>query len=137
MALDEFKMLTFDCYGTLVDWETGIFENLRPLTERVVAGLDRDRILEAHARHESSQQARTPGMKYSDLLAIVYRRLAEEWDSPADWEECVRYGNSVGDWPVFEDTTGALVRLKEKYRLAILSNVDNASFARSNARLGV
>ncbi len=137
MGLDEFKVLTFDCYGTLVDWETGIFDNLRSLTERVAVELDRDRVLEAHARHESSQQETTPGMKYSELLAIVYRRLAEEWDSPASWDECTRYGNSVGDWPVFGDTAAALARLKEKYRLAILSNVDNASFARSNDRLGV
>jgi 2-haloacid dehalogenase len=134
MKLSDYKALTFDCYGTLIDWETGMVNGVKPLTDRLGRELSRDEILEAHARHESSQQAQTPGMKYSDLLAIVYRRLAEEWGTQASWDECQIYGNSVKDWPAFPDSADALAYLKQHYKLVILSNVDNASFAASNAR---
>lgn len=135
--LTDYKALTFDCYGTLIDWETGITEALKPLTGRVSSGLTRDAILEAHARHESAQQRWTPAKRYSDLLAIVYKRLAEEWGLPVTSEECATYGNSVRDWPAFPDSAESLLYLKQHYKLVILSNVDNASFAHSNARLGV
>jgi 2-haloalkanoic acid dehalogenase type II len=137
MRLSDFSVLTFDCYGTLIDWETGIVTALKPLTARLKRELTRDEILEAHARHESSQQVFTPTRLYRDVLATVYKRLAEEWDVPAAWDECLAYGNSVGDWPAFPDSAEALAYLKRFYKLIILSNVDNASFAGSNRRLGV
>ena len=137
MRLDDFKILTFDCYGTLIDWETGMIAALKPLTDRAARPLGRDEILAAHARHELAQQVQTPTRLYRDLLAVVYKRLGEEWGVPASWEECVAYGRSIGDWPAFADSVEALRYLKQHYRLVILSNVDNASFARSNARLGV
>ena len=137
MNLRGFKALTFDCYGTLIDWESGMIEGLRPLTSRMTMALTRDGILEAHARHESSQQVCTPAMKYSEVLAVVYKRLAEEWGLAASWDECQVYGNSVKDWPAFPDSVEALTYLKRYYRLIILSNIDNASFARSNQRLQV
>jgi 2-haloacid dehalogenase len=137
MRLTAFKALTFDCYGTLVDWERGIIDALKPLTDRVDATLSRNAILEAHARHESKQQSYTPGKIYCDLLAVVYKRLAEEWGVKAGIEECETYGKSIRHWPVFADSAGALVYLKRHYKLVILSNVDNASFAFSNEKLGV
>lgn len=137
MKLSDFKVLTFDCYGTLIDWETGIITALRPLLDRLDVEIERDRILERHAVWESSQQAQTPGMPYNRLLATVYRRLSEEWGKPADWEECLAYGRSVADWPAFPDSAEALAYLKRFYRLVILSNVDNANFAGSNRKLGV
>lgn len=137
MKLTDFKALTFDCYGTLIDWESGMIAALRPLTERVGQSLSRDDILGAHARHESAQQAQTPAKPYRDVLAVVYRRLAEEWAVPVRWDECLAYGASVPNWPAFPDSAEALRYLKRHYRLVILSNVDNASFACSNAKLGV
>jgi len=137
MKLTDFKALTFDCYGTLIDWESGMVAGLEPLTVRVGRDLGRDEILEAHARHESSQQQWTPAKRYSELLAIVYKRLAEEWGVAATPEECAAYGRSVRQWPAFADSPGALQYLKEHYKLVILSNVDNESFAASNAKLGV
>lgn len=137
MKLSDFKVLTFDCYGTLIDWETGMVEGLKPLAAKVGRSLSRDEILEAHARHESSQQIQTPAMVYSELLAIVYRRLAEEWGVSVSWDECEVYGNSVQNWPAFHDSAGALQYLKRHYKLVILSNVDNRSFAASNERLQV
>lgn len=135
MRLTDFKVLTFDCYGTLIDWESGMIEALKPLTSKVGRPLARNEILEAHARHESSQQAQTPTKLYRDLLSIVYKRLSEEWGVPASHEECVAYGHSVRNWPAFADSPAALQYLKKHYKLVILSNVDNETFTYSNKRL--
>jgi 2-haloacid dehalogenase len=137
MGLADFEILTFDCYGTLIDWETGMVEALRPLTERAKRPLSRNQILETHARQESSQQKQTPAMRYSELLAVVYKRVAEEWGIAVGWGECLAYGKSIKNWPAFADSAMALQYLKQHYRLAILSNVDNQSFVHSNAKLGV
>ena len=136
MKLSNFTALTFDCYGTLIDWETGITAALAPLTDQV-EGLTSDDILQAHAHHESAAQAWSPAKRYSDLLAIVYKRLAEEWEVAVTWDECVAYGQSVGEWPAFPDSHDALTYLKGHYQIYVLTNTDNASFAGSNALLGV
>ena len=137
MKLTDFKALTFDCYGTLIDWELGMIEALKPLTSKVPRGLTRNEILEAHARHKSSQQVQTPTKLYRELLPIVYRRLAEEWGVSVGWSDCLAYGRSVKAWPAFSDSAAALQYLKRHYRLVILSNVDNESFSGSNEQLQV
>jgi len=137
MKLTDFKALTFDCYGTLIDWESGIVNALQPLTTRVDRELARDDILAAHARYESAHQALTQWRPYRDILATVYKRLAEEWGVAVTYSECEDYGRSVADWPAFADSRDALRYLKTHYKLIILSNVDNASFEHSRARLGV
>jgi 2-haloacid dehalogenase len=137
MQLSNFKVLTFDCYGTLIDWESGMMAALAPLTSRAKRRLTRDEILAAHARHESSQQRVTPARVYRDLLAVVYKRLAEEWSVPVTWAECQTYGRSIEYWPPFSDSIDALKYLKGHYKLVILSNVDNESFAFSQAKFGV
>jgi 2-haloacid dehalogenase len=137
VKLTDFDTLTFDCYGTLIDWETGIFEALKPLLARARTPLTRDQVLEAHARHESSQQTFTPAKRYQELLSIVYKRMAEEWGLSCTYDECVTYGRSIGNWPAFADSAAALQYLKQHYKLVILSNVDNESFTFSNARLQV
>ena len=137
MKLSDFKVLTFDVYGTLIDWESGMVTALKPLTDQLSRTLSRDEILEAHAYHESSTQRWTPSKTYSDLLAVVYRRLAEEWGAKVSWEECQAYGLSVRQWPAFDDSRAALAYLKQHFKLVVLTNTDNLSFQGSNARLGV
>ncbi|MCP5083768.1 MAG: haloacid dehalogenase type II [Alphaproteobacteria bacterium] len=137
MKLSDYKALTFDVYGTLIDWESGMVAGLKPLTDRVNRTLSRDQILEAHAHHESSTQLQTPAKRYFELLPVVYRRLAEEWGVSVSWEECLLYGQSVRDWPAFKDSAEALGYLKKHFKLVVLSNVDNASFAHSNKKLQV
>ena len=137
MKLKDYKALTFDCYGTLIDWESGMVAGLKPLTDRTAIELTRDQILETHAFHESTQQKWTPDYKYSDILQIVYKRLAEEWNVVTTPEECIAYGESIKDWPAFADSVAALQYLKQHYKLVILSNVDNNSFASSNTKLEV
>ena len=129
MRLTDFSTLTFDCYGTLIDWESGITAGLKPLTDQLDGRLDRDAILQAHARQESTQQRITPSMRYSDLLATVYRNLAAEWGLPVTPDEAAIYGASVEHWPAFADSAGALAYLKQHFNLVILSNVDRASLS--------
>lgn len=137
MRLTDFKALSFDCYGTLIDWESGMVAALSELTSRAKPALTRNKILEAHARHESEQQRVTPGKLYRDLLAVVYKRLAEEWGVRVSVEDCEAYGLSVRNWPAFADSPGSLQYLKKYYKLIILSNVDNRTFSHSNARFQV
>jgi 2-haloalkanoic acid dehalogenase type II len=137
MKLTDYKVLTFDCYGTLIDWEAGIYAALQPLLAKAATPLSKDDVLETFARHESSQEAETPQLIYSDVLTAVHRRLADEWGLAASDADHRRFGNSVPDWPAFPDSAEALGYLKQHYKLVILSNVDRTSFAGSNARLGV
>jgi 2-haloacid dehalogenase len=137
MKLTDFKALTFDCYGTLIDWESGLYAALQPLLQKGGVTLKRDEVLAAFARHEAAQEAATPQMIYSELLAEVHRRLAREWNVNDAGTEAVAFGKTVPDWPAFPDTEAALQYLKRYYKLVILSNVDRESFAGTNRRLGV
>jgi 2-haloacid dehalogenase len=137
MQLTDFKVLTFDCYGTLIDWESGMVSSLQPIASRAPGPPSRDAILEDHGRLEASQQRYTPAKPYREVLTIVARRLAEQWGVDASLDECREYGRSIQDWPAFPDSASALAYLKKHFRLVVLSNVDNESFAASNRRLGV
>jgi 2-haloacid dehalogenase len=137
MRLTDFKALTFDCYGTLIDWETGLYAALQPLLRKGGVTLKRDEVLAAFARHESAQEAATPQMIYSELLAEVHRRLAREWKVTEDEKDAAAFGKSVPEWPAFPDTEASLHYLQRYYKLVILSNVDRESFAGSNRRLAV
>lgn len=137
MRLTDFTTLSFDCYGTLIDWETGLIRALQPLRSRAARSLSDDELLQAFARYEAAQQRATPAMPYSELLAVVHGRLCEELGAAPDADEARRFGASVGAWPAFPDTVEALRYLKQHFRLVILSNVDRASFAVTNQMLGV
>ena len=137
MKLGDFRALTFDCYGTLIDWETGILAGLRPLAAKAGRPIGDDAILETFARHEAAQEAETPDMVYSKLLSVVHGRVAQEWGVASSAEEDARFGASVPDWPAFPDSAEALRYLKQHFKLGILSNVDRESFKGSNKRLGV
>jgi len=135
MQLSDFKALSFDCYGTLIDWETGLANALEPL--RLQAGLSREEVLQAFGNAEHEVEEEHPAMRYSELLALVHARLTERLGLRKDEEAARAFGQSVGDWPAFPDSPEALAYLKGHFKLIILSNVDRASFARSNRRLGV
>ena len=137
MKLRDFTTLTFDCYGTLIDWESGIHTALLPLIGKTGKVFTRDQALENFARHESAQEHETPDMVYSALLAHVHARLAVEWGVAPDAAADRVFGAAVPDWPAFPDSAEALAYLKQHYKLVILSNVDRVSFAGSNKRLGV
>jgi 2-haloacid dehalogenase len=135
MRLSDFTTLSFVCYGTLIDWEAGLRAALQPL--QAAAGLDDEQLLQAFGHAEHAVEAEHPGLRYSALLAKVHDRLVAEFGLAADPDAALAFGDSVGDWPAFPDSADALTYLKRHFQLVILSNVDKASFARSNARLGV
>ena len=137
MQLTDFRVLSFDCYGTLIDWQTGITLGLQPLLVRTGKAWGRDQVLEAFARHEAAQESETPSTIYSELLGIVQTRMAKDWGVEPRAEESKAFGKSIRDWPAFGDSPGALQYLKQHYKLAILSNVDRKSFRASSARLQV
>ena len=135
MRLSDFKALSFDCYGTLIDWEAGIAEALRPLAGE--SGASADELLDAYGPIEHAIEVEQPGLAYSQLLEHVHERLSDKFGVEPDEVEAAKFGASVGDWPAFPDSAEALRYLKQHFKLVILSNVDRLSFAGSNARLGV
>jgi len=137
MRLTDFKALTFDCYGTLVDWESGLLRALQGLIMCAPRRRSRDEVLQDYATYEAEQERLTPTLQYSQLLAVVYKRLAESWEAPAPWQECANFSTSIRAWEPFPDTVPALVYLKQHYKLFILSNVDNESFSYTQRKLGV
>ena len=135
--LTDYKVLTFDCYGTLIDWESGIWDALQPLWLANGCEVDRETALRAFAETESAQQASTPDMLYPKILTHVHKALAKRFDLKTDIDMDRAFGNSVPHWPAFPDTADALRVLKKHYKLVILSNVNRDGFAASNRKLGV
>jgi 2-haloalkanoic acid dehalogenase type II len=136
--LTDFKVLTFDCYGTLIDWETGIWDALQPLLmHNACESVTRDVALQAFAMFESRQESETPSMLYPAVLTRVHPAIAGHFGLDTTRELDDAFGRSVALWPAFADTADALRILKRHYRLVILSNVHRDGFAASNRKLGV
>ena len=136
--LTDYRVLTFDCYGTLIDWETGIWDALQPLIMRNRdAEVTREAALLAFGQCESLQEKETPGLLYPDLLTRVHRRIADGLAMETDLDLNEAFGVSVPDWPAFPDTADALRVLKRHFRMVILSNVHRDGIAGSNRKLGV
>jgi 2-haloalkanoic acid dehalogenase type II len=137
MKLSEFKMLSFDTYGTLIDWESGIFNGLQPLLDKLPLKLSRDEVLELFAEYEMQQQAEHPQQLYSALLADVARSIARKWQIRISDEEAVEFGRSVKHWPEFSDSAESLKYLRQHYLMATVTNCDRISYMGSNARLEI
>ena len=137
MKLPDFKLLTFDTYGTLIDWESGIYNALEPLLDKVPIKLGRDEVLELFAEFEMRQQAETPSLVYSSLLAEVARAIANKWQIKITEQEAYEFGRSVKNWPAFEDSAEALNYLRQHYLMATVTNCDRISYMGSNARLEI
>ena len=136
--LTDYRVLTFDCYGTLIDWESGIWDALQPLLMHGGGpAVTRDAGLLAFAKCETRHEHDSPGLRYPELLARVHRSIAESLGLDTNDELDEAFGASVPLWPAFPDTADALRVLKRHYRLVILSNVHRDGFAASNRKLGV
>lgn len=135
--LSDFTTLTFDCYGTLIDWEAGILAELRPWAGARGLTLSDDALLEVFGTTEAAVEADHPTHRYPQILEEVLRRLSSRFQVITGYDAARDFGQSVGRWPAFPDSPAALAYLKQHFKLVILSNVDHVSFARSNARLGV
>jgi 2-haloalkanoic acid dehalogenase type II len=130
-----FEALTFDCYGTLIDWESGIAGGLRPLLARAGLQPSDDELLEVYAGFEAAAEA-GPYRHYRDILARCMREVAAHYGVEARTDELVSFADSVGDWPAFPDSAWALATLHGRFRLGVITNCDDDLFARSAARLG-
>lgn len=133
--LDAFDVLTFDCYGTLIDWETGLLAALREALPGA-AGVDDDKLLETYAGHEAEAE-RPPYRSYRDVLATGARGVAADLGIEVADDAVARFSEGVRDWPAFGDSPEALRRLHERYRLGVITNCDTDLFAASNEKLGV
>lgn len=130
--------LSFDCYGTLVDWETGILQQARStLARRGVVAFDEIALLRGYVRHEATLEASVPHMEYRAVLAETMRRIAWDLGLELDDAACEGFARGLGNWPLFADTADALRRLAARFRLVILSNVDDDLFAQTAGALPV
>jgi 2-haloacid dehalogenase len=136
LNFQQFKVLSFDCYGTLIDWERGILGAVRPvLSNHKIIATD-EIILETFAQIESEVEA-GPYRPYRDILHTVVLGMSKRFGFVPNDTECNAIVSSLPDWPPFGDTVAALKSLQSKYRLAIISNVDDDLFAGTNRHLGV
>jgi len=130
-----FEVLTFDCYGTLIDWETGIAMAVRAQLGDAIAQRSDDELLAAFAAVE--HDAEVPYKPYREVLALCLRRIGERFGVPVREAQATAFGESVGLWPAFTDSPAALRRLQSRFTLAVITNCDDDLFARSEARLGI
>lgn len=137
MKLSDFTTLTFDCYGTLIDWEAGILAALRPWLVGAGVKASDDELLENYGACEHEVETRMPGAPYPVILAHTHEALGGRFGAASELADRDAFGASVRDWPAFPDSAEALKYLKEYFNLVILSNIDKASFAQSEKRLGV
>jgi 2-haloacid dehalogenase len=131
-----FDALTFDCYGTLVDWEAGILAALRRALSPHGVGPHDDELLEVFAGLEASAEA-GPYLRYREILGRCLRGIGARYEIRPDGAAEAAFGDSVGDWPTFADSSDALRLLHGRFRLGVITNCDDDLFARSEARLGV
>jgi 2-haloacid dehalogenase len=134
LDLAQFEVLTFDCYGTLIDWEAGLLSAIRPILAAHGVTITDDELLERYARHEAGLEA-GPYQSYRAVLAGSLGGVAEELGVEVTAEELGAFSESVADWPPFEDSTDGLRRLADRYRLGVITNCDEDLFAASARRL--
>ncbi len=134
LKFDDFAVLTFDCYGTLIDWETGIREALRPVFANHHIDIATDRMLELYGELESEAE-RGKYIEYKTVLRTVLEGLGARLGFAPTQTELQHFTESVKDWPAFPDSALALQTLQRKYKLAIISNIDDDLFAFSAQRL--
>ena len=135
--LTSYAALSFDVYGTLIDWETGIATVLSAWAKDRGSTLDDESLLLAYADNEAAVEREYPALAYCEVLQAAFRRTAKDLGIPVTDEEVQILGRSVPDWPAFDDSHEALTRLKRHYRLIVLSNVHEQGVAGSIKRMDV
>ena len=136
LSFDRFEALTIDCYGTLIDWEAGIWEALQPALTGHHITIAKDKALVLYGELESDAE-RGEYRNYKTVLRMVLEGLGSRLGFTPTSAELGRFSESVKDWPAFADSAYALQALKKKYKLAIISNIDDDLFAFSARRLQV
>jgi len=132
---NQFRVLTFDCYGTMIDWESGILNALKPVLVAHHVRIGQEEALELFGELETAEEREYK--RYRRVLENVLVGLGERLGFTPDQGEIEGFGQSVADWQPFPDTVEALFALKQKYKLCVLSNVDDDLFAHSAKKLQV
>ncbi|MBI2781317.1 MAG: haloacid dehalogenase type II [Chloroflexi bacterium] len=136
LDFDDYDVLTFDCYGTLIDWEAGLLAAFRdPLASHGISESGED-ILAAFARHEAELEAGSY-RRYRGVLGGVLTSMLAHYGETASPDEVATFGGSVADWPAFPDSAAALARLHTRFKLGVITNCDDDLFATSEQRLGL
>lgn len=136
IRFDAFDALTFDCYGTLVDWETGLVQGIRAAVGDAGLDIADDELLEAYARFEAELEG-GGYLRYREVVAGALRGICAEHAIELSDAQAAAFGDSVGEWPPFPDSADALAALKQRFRLGAITNCDDDLFARTRERLGV
>jgi 2-haloacid dehalogenase len=136
VAFAEFEALTFDCYGTLIDWEAGIARALGGMLSKHSIAPEAEELLQRYAGREAALEA-GPYRRYREILAEAARRVGRDYGVEPSPEAVEAFATSVGEWPAFPDSAAALAGLAGRYRLGVITNCDDDLFALSNRRLGV
>ena len=137
MRVSAFKALTFDVYGTLIDWEPYIIEFFRNWAARTGAEASDSEIIEQFDRARAHYQQLKPAMLYPDVLRSVYSYICDHWRKPVDHGEQEALADSVKDWDPFPDSIDGLGYLKRHFRLGALSNIDDRSLSFSCEKMKV
>src|SRR5438067_7624353 len=130
LDLSRFEYISFDCYGTLIDWEAGLLAALRPILERHGVVATREQILALYGELEPAEQRRAY-RPYCEILKGVVLGFGDKFGFRPALDELESLPNSVGSWQGFPDTVEALGRLKRRYKLVIISNIDDDLFAQT------
>jgi len=136
IALDEITQLTFDCYGTLIDWESGILNAVQPLAARWGVTASPEVILRSYVQHEARLENQS-WMPYRDVLRGVMLGIAKDLGVHLTTGEEDTLVDSLSSWPPFPDTVAALQRLSTRFKLVILSNTDDSLFSETQKQLKV
>jgi 2-haloalkanoic acid dehalogenase type II len=132
---DRYDVLTFDTYGTLIDWESGLVSALRSALGDAASALRDDELLTRFAALE--HEAETPGTPYREVLEICLRAMAVQLGASVSDAQVATFGGSVVDWPAFSDSPEALQRLQTAFAIVTITNCDDDLFAASERRLGI
>lgn len=136
MDFSRFSTVSFDCYGTLVNWEAGILPALHGVLSRNGQSLGDASILELYGEFEAEAES-GPYRRYREVLQSVVRSFGERLGFEPGSDDLRSLSESVPAWPPFSDTVAALGQLKKRYKLAIISNIDDDLFAQTRKHLGV
>lgn len=136
LNFSQFRLLSFDCYGTLIDWETGIFSALRPILAIHGKTIDDSELLRLYSELESEIQL-GEYRSYRDVLQAVVRGFGQRLGFTPSDSEARSLSDSLPNWQPFPDTIAALATLKARYQLAVISNVDDDLFASTARRLQI
>jgi 2-haloacid dehalogenase len=136
MDFSQFTTISFDCYGTLIDWEAGILPVLRTVLANHDQRLPDAEILELYGEFEAEAES-GPYQRYQDVLQSVVRAFADRFHFQASAAEIHSLHESVPAWPPFADTVGGLHELQKRYKLVVISNIDDNLFAETRKHLGV